>query len=99
MQLNWALSPVMTAIVEAAERMGGGGRDAELSREAASQGEAGRDTDHAHFAKGYRELETRGILRSEWQGRARHWYLTAEAWEERGHTGPAPGTAQMGLLG
>jgi hypothetical protein len=97
--LNWNLSPLMTAIVEAAERMGGGGRDSELSAEAASRGEGGRDTDHAHFAKGYRELEARGILRSEWFGSARYWWLTAEAWADRGHEGPAPGTAQLGMLG
>jgi hypothetical protein len=96
--LNWQLTPLMRAIVEAAERLGGGGRDAELSREAASRGESGRDTDHAHFAKGYRQLEERGILRRDWQGDALCWWLTEQAWRDRGHGGPAPGTAQLGML-
>jgi hypothetical protein len=98
MTLNWELSPLMRAIVDAAERMGGGGTDAELSREAASRGESGRDSDHAHFAKGYRELERRGILRRERVGERLCWWLTEEAWRERGHAGSAPGTAQIGLF-
>ena len=97
--LNWQLSPLMRAIVDAAERLGGGGTDAELSREAASRGESGRDTDHAHFAKGYRELEARGILRRERMGERLYWWLTDDAWRERGHAGPMPGLNQMGLFG
>jgi hypothetical protein len=97
--LDWNLSPLMRAIVDAAERMGGGGTDAELSREAASRGESGRDSDHAHFAKGYRELEARGILRRERMGDRLCWWLTETAWRERGHDGPMPGTQQMGLFG
>jgi hypothetical protein len=97
--LNWDLSPLMLAVVGAAERMNGGGTDAELSREAASRGESGRDSDHAHFAKGFRELEARGILRREVMGRRLCWWLTEEAWRELGHDGPAPGTQQLGMFG
>jgi hypothetical protein len=97
--LNWQLSPLMRQIVEAAERMGGGGTDADLSREAASRGESGYHGDHAHFAKAYRELEDRGILRRERMGDRLLWWLTEEAWRERGHGGPPPRTQQIGLFG
>ncbi len=97
--LNWTLTPLMREIVEACERFGGGGRDAEISHAAAARGETGRVGDHAHFAKGYRELEARGILRRERTISGLYWWLTETAWRERGHEGDAPGTAQMGLLG
>lgn len=95
--INWQLSPLMRALVDAAERMGGGGREKDIYREAASRGESGRHGDDAHFAKGIRELETRGIFRSERMGEGRYWWLTEEAWRDRGHSGPAPASQQMGL--
>jgi hypothetical protein len=96
--LNWDLTPLMGALVEAAERMGGGGREADLYRAAASEGETGRYGDAAHFAKGLRELEDRGIFRSTWLGSAKQWWLTDEAWRDRGHASPAPGHDQAGLF-
>jgi hypothetical protein len=99
MSLNWTLTPLMWALVEAAERLGGGGRETELAREAAAHGESGHYGDDAHFAKGIRELEARGIFRGEIQGTARLWWMTDQAWLDRDHDGPAPGTQQLGLLG
>lgn len=97
--LNWDLTPLMAALVEAAEALGGGGRETDIVGQAASSGENGRYGADAHFAKGVRELETRGIFRGDRFGTARHWYLTDQAWAERGHTGPPPRTQQLGMLG
>lgn len=97
--LDWNLTPLMRAIVDAAESMGGGGRDARLSHAAAARGETGHMGDHAHFAKGYRALEARGILRHETTISGLHWWLTEQAWREMGHRGPAPGTEQERLFG
>jgi len=32
-------------------------------------------------------------------GERLYWWLTDDAWEERGHAGPMPGLNQMGLFG
>lgn len=96
--LNWALSPLMREIVEAAERLGGGGRRADIVEEAARRGESGRHGAEAHFAQGFVELIDRGILRRDREATQMLW-LTDEAWVERGHRGPPPRSSQMGLFG
>jgi hypothetical protein len=96
--LDWRITPLMLSAVEAAERLGGGGRESELAREAASRGETGRYGDAAHFAKGLRALRDRGIFRTERLGRAQMWYLTDQAWAERGHHGPPPRLSQEAMF-
>lgn len=95
--LNWDLSPIMRAICNALDRLGGVARWADLSREAGLE-EQGEHGDQAHFAKGTQELERRGILESWLRGDARMFQWSEAAWRERGRTGPPPRDQQIGLL-
>lgn len=98
MPLNWTLSPLMRAVTDALDRLGGVARESDLHREAASRGEGGPYGDQAHFAKGTRELKDRGILATEMVGDARMYMFSPEAWADMGRSGEPPRSQQLGML-
>jgi hypothetical protein len=95
--INWEMTPLMTAIVDALEKLDGVADERGLAHMASLSGENGRYGAKAHFAKGVRALEVRGILTIVVVER-RYWCFTEQAWRDRGHTGPAPRPVQEAMF-
>jgi hypothetical protein len=91
-----ALTPLQRALVDAAVRIGGGGAEDVLEREASRFGENGAYGAKAHFAKGLRALEARGIFRKD-RVRYRDSWLTEDAARDLG-LDYVPANPQEGLF-
>lgn len=86
------LTPPEMALVVAAEHLGGGGRESELQRVAASVNvhDVPPSTIHNHFSRAADTAIEKGALRAVEYGRQHQLWITERAWQELGHDEPVP---------